>query len=57
MKLLYSFLLLFCCFATAANCTEPTNENGIASPEACDQNPKCPRDKHPIGENCPHNPD
>ncbi len=29
-------------------------ENVVPNIEICDQNPDCPRDKHPVGENCPH---
>ncbi|HEY4832255.1 MAG TPA: hypothetical protein VIH61_06830 [Waddliaceae bacterium] len=56
-KMIESVLLLICCFSAVAygiECDQSSCE--ITSFEACDQSPKCPRDKHPVGEDCPHQP-
>lgn len=56
-KFTHSILFLICCFSAIAYGVESHQTNcEITSPEACDQNPSCPRDSHPVGEDCPHQP-
>ncbi|HEY4832262.1 MAG TPA: hypothetical protein VIH61_06865 [Waddliaceae bacterium] len=63
MKLIHSILFLMCCFTAVAYGTESVRcdqmnceESSITRPEACPVSDDCPRDSHPIGTPCPHDP-
>lgn len=57
MRFIHPILFLMCCFTAVAYGTESNQtDSEITNPETCDQCPKCPRDKHPAGEDCPHQP-
>lgn len=52
-----SILVLTCCYSAIAFGTEDSDTRyEMTTPEACPESDNCPRDSHPIGTPCPHNP-
>lgn len=56
-KFMRSILVLTCCYSAIAFGTEDSDTRyEMTTPEACPESDNCPRDSHPIGTPCPHNP-